>query len=260
MIFFSITGPSARPHPCHYVYETFHYVYDILHPCASSNVVCPAAVAAGSGTAPRAARRGSLCLMAVPSVTSFLYLAGLAVTAIALLLISRRCGSPPPVQRCARWGCDRPVLDDEAGDWPSPRPELTAEAPDAMSRWRKLHLQHVTEAEQRGGSARVVFLGDSITEGWLRTGLSARQLSVSQPECEAIWTEAFGDWHPLNFGIGGDRVQVPTPHRWPNVYSGQPVPPPPPVDSLPTPCTVPRGGVGGVGMTPGCVAVWGVIC
>lgn len=58
-----------------------------------------------------------------------------------------------------------------------------------------------------GSAARLVFLGDSITEGWLRTGLSASSPSVMQPACERIWTDSFAEWRPLNFGIGGDRVQ-----------------------------------------------------
>lgn len=58
-----------------------------------------------------------------------------------------------------------------------------------------------------GSRAKVAFLGDSITEGWIRTGFSARRDSLPQPECERIWRQAFGRWSPLNFGIGGDRVQ-----------------------------------------------------
>lgn len=48
-------------------------------------------------------------------------------------------------------------------------------------------------AQAREGKARLVFLGDSITAGWVR-----------QP---AIWEKAFGAYDPVNFGIGGDRTQ-----------------------------------------------------
>lgn len=53
------------------------------------------------------------------------------------------------------------------------------------------HEKYVAQAKE--GKARLVFLGDSITAGWVR-----------QP---AIWEKAFGAYDPVNFGIGGDRTQ-----------------------------------------------------
>ena len=44
------------------------------------------------------------------------------------------------------------------------------------------------------GKAQLLFLGDSITAGWGGNG-------------KAIWTQAFAEWEPANFGIGGDRTQ-----------------------------------------------------
>jgi lysophospholipase L1-like esterase len=44
------------------------------------------------------------------------------------------------------------------------------------------------------GKAQVVFLGDSITQGWGGAGKEA-------------WAKAFGQYNPANFGIGGDRTQ-----------------------------------------------------
>ncbi len=55
----------------------------------------------------------------------------------------------------------------------------------------KLHEDFVKVARQ--GKARLVFLGDSITNGWNRQA--------------PIWQAAFGAWQPANFGIGGDRTQ-----------------------------------------------------
>ncbi len=43
------------------------------------------------------------------------------------------------------------------------------------------------------GPAGVVFIGDSITQGWGKV-----------PE---IWEKAWGKYQPANFGIGGDRTQ-----------------------------------------------------
>jgi len=43
------------------------------------------------------------------------------------------------------------------------------------------------------GTAELLFLGDSITAGWGGK--------------KAIWDKAFGQYKPVNFGIGGDRTQ-----------------------------------------------------
>jgi len=43
------------------------------------------------------------------------------------------------------------------------------------------------------GNIDLYFLGDSITQGWLKV-----------PD---LWNKAFGPWKPGNFGIGGDRTQ-----------------------------------------------------
>lgn len=53
------------------------------------------------------------------------------------------------------------------------------------------HEKFVKLAQE--GTAELVFLGDSITAGW------GRQLE--------IWNKAFGQYKPVNFGIGGDRTQ-----------------------------------------------------
>ncbi|MEA3207042.1 MAG: hypothetical protein QOE70_99 [Chthoniobacter sp.] len=53
------------------------------------------------------------------------------------------------------------------------------------------HEQFVALA--KAGTAKCVFLGDSITAGW----------GANQP----IWDKTFGSYAPVNFGIGGDRTQ-----------------------------------------------------
>jgi lysophospholipase L1-like esterase len=45
------------------------------------------------------------------------------------------------------------------------------------------------------GKAQLVFLGDSITAGW------------KGKDNQEIWNKAFGEYQPVNFGIGGDRTQ-----------------------------------------------------
>ncbi len=55
----------------------------------------------------------------------------------------------------------------------------------------KAHESFVALAKE--GKAQLVFLGDSITAGWGRN--------------KEIWEKAFGEYQPVNFGIGGDRTQ-----------------------------------------------------
>lgn len=59
----------------------------------------------------------------------------------------------------------------------------------SVSGWYERHAADVALAEQ--GEAQVVFLGDSITEGWDYT----------------IWQENFAPLGAVNFGIGGDLTQ-----------------------------------------------------
>ena len=53
------------------------------------------------------------------------------------------------------------------------------------------HEQFVKIAQE--GKTDLLFLGDSITQGW-----------GGQKE---IWEKSFGSYRPANFGIGGDRTQ-----------------------------------------------------
>lgn len=59
----------------------------------------------------------------------------------------------------------------------------------ALSKWYRMHAEDVAMAEQ--GEAQVVFLGDSITEGW----------------DQAIWQARIAPLNAVNFGIGGDMTQ-----------------------------------------------------
>ena len=130
--------------------------------------------------------------------------AALLAAAALLYLTLLRPTTAQHHSTCELWSCDRPLVRSPTDTWPAPRPELDASA---TARWQKLHAMHLQEAKHSAQGARVVFIGDSITEGWLRTGLSARVESIPQPRCEAIWQQSFGRWRPLNFGVGGDRVQ-----------------------------------------------------
>jgi lysophospholipase L1-like esterase len=86
----------------------------------------------------------------------------------------------------------------EAKPAPPPKQEADVAAPkfDAKTgqmqdRFKELHEDFVAQA--RKGDVDLLFLGDSITEGWKK-----------QPE---VWKEHFGQYKTANFGIGGDRTQ-----------------------------------------------------
>lgn len=58
-------------------------------------------------------------------------------------------------------------------------------------RFFKLHEEFLARA--KSGPIGVLFLGDSITEGWKKA--------------PHIWDHYFGKYQPANFGIGGDQTQ-----------------------------------------------------
>ncbi len=66
--------------------------------------------------------------------------------------------------------------------------------PDAPSEWMARHDRFNEEAEARRDEIKVVFLGDSITEGWAGAG-------------QEIWNKRYAMLGSANFGIGGDRTQ-----------------------------------------------------
>ena len=57
-----------------------------------------------------------------------------------------------------------------------------------IERWKQMHAEQVARA--KAGNIDVMFLGDSITEGWPKP----------------IWDAQFGQFKPANFGIGGDHT------------------------------------------------------
>jgi hypothetical protein len=60
--------------------------------------------------------------------------------------------------------------------------------------WLARHEALLHAARERGGRCELVFLGDSITEGWLTDG-------------KGVWNDAYAQYKPVNLGIGGDEVQ-----------------------------------------------------
>jgi lysophospholipase L1-like esterase len=56
----------------------------------------------------------------------------------------------------------------------------------------ELHKKFVEQSQ--AGGIDLLFLGDSITEGWMTRGVD-------------VWRERYWKYQPANFGIGGDRTQ-----------------------------------------------------
>ena len=70
-------------------------------------------------------------------------------------------------------------------------PKMDAKTGEPQSGFVAAHTRFVAIAKEN--TAKVLFLGDSITAGWGGQ--------------KAIWEAAFGKYQPANFGIGGDRTQ-----------------------------------------------------
>ena len=75
----------------------------------------------------------------------------------------------------------------------APKPDASApiEKVDPSGRFRKMHESFLERG--KSGPIGVLFLGDSITQGWTRA--------------PHVWEHYFGKWQPANFGIGGDQTQ-----------------------------------------------------
>ena len=71
--------------------------------------------------------------------------------------------------------------------------EQAADNPAAKNLNRDIprHQDFLKRIEQSKGAGDVIFLGDSITNGW---------------EGQKAWQEHFGSFKPVNLGIGGDQT------------------------------------------------------
>lgn len=64
----------------------------------------------------------------------------------------------------------------------------------AIEWWTPRHEKKLAEAQALGKSAEVVFIGDSITEGWEKSGAP-------------VWQRYYQPMHGLALGFGGDRTE-----------------------------------------------------
>lgn len=77
----------------------------------------------------------------------------------------------------------------QASDKPMPR--VIAYSWMSLDKWRAFHTDDLARAKD---AMDVLFIGDSITEAWDKSGLK-------------VWDEAFVPLNAANFGIGGDTTQ-----------------------------------------------------
>jgi lysophospholipase L1-like esterase len=61
-------------------------------------------------------------------------------------------------------------------------------------KWRDRFLELNRRAKEAGTQAEVIFVGDSITEGWEGRG-------------KEVWAKYYAPRHAVNLGIGGDRTE-----------------------------------------------------
>ena len=64
--------------------------------------------------------------------------------------------------------------------------------PDAW--WQDFHKNLLKQTAEHKGDLKVIFFGDSITQGWSGNG-------------KAVWEKHYAPRHAYNYGIGGDRVE-----------------------------------------------------
>jgi lysophospholipase L1-like esterase len=76
--------------------------------------------------------------------------------------------------------------DDKKGKDDKPNP-----AAKNLDRNNARHKEFLKRIEKSKGKGDVIFLGDSITHGW---------------EGQKAWKEYFGEFNPVNLGIGGDQT------------------------------------------------------
>ena len=67
-------------------------------------------------------------------------------------------------------------------------------APRGDQWWKDRHASFNKKVSELGEKAQVIFIGDSITQGWEGAG-------------KEVWAENFEKYNPINLGIGGDRTQ-----------------------------------------------------
>src|SRR5450432_2845293 len=84
-----------------------------------------------------------------------------------------------------------PTASPAASARPSPMPRTAEDAITPVVKDRNRHIEFLNRIKD--GEVGLLFLGDSITDGWPRRG-------------ELSWLK-FAPYHPANFGISADRTE-----------------------------------------------------
>ena len=87
--------------------------------------------------------------------------------------------------------CPAPVPEEVERPW-LPSPLLVDYDWISRKQWCEKVQAHIMDPTR--STAKLIFIGDSITQGWTDI---ARD----------VWDQAFGAYHPLRLGIGGDKTQ-----------------------------------------------------
>jgi lysophospholipase L1-like esterase len=69
--------------------------------------------------------------------------------------------------------------------------------------WAERHKLILKRIEESKGEGDVIFIGDSITQGWEGMGRKGQPVALSPSR---LWTEHFGKYKPVNLGISGDQT------------------------------------------------------
>jgi lysophospholipase L1-like esterase len=96
--------------------------------------------------------------------------------------------------RIVRGGKPSAACPDYRTESVTPAPLLQAWAVDWWMRRHEDKLLELRALKAAGTPPSMVFIGDSITHGWENVG-------------RPVWDQAFGKYHPLNLGYGGDRTE-----------------------------------------------------
>jgi lysophospholipase L1-like esterase len=90
---------------------------------------------------------------------------------------------------------DAPKTDKPKAPAKAPAPKESAVEPKPRdANWMKRHEGYLKEVKEKAGNVDLLFVGDSITDGWHKAGKKA-------------WDEAWEPMKAFNIGIGGDRTQ-----------------------------------------------------
>jgi len=88
---------------------------------------------------------------------------------------------------------DKPATATPAKKTPAPKESATEPKP-RPGNWMQRHEKYLEEVKEKAGKVDVLFVGDSITDGWHGGG-------------KKVWAENFEPMKAFNIGIGGDRTQ-----------------------------------------------------